>query len=111
MLTDCPHCWSTPCTCGYAYWFMPYAQLVEVATAASGVLSDRANGREPPPAVLEEQERQRRNAEAAKRMTSEDWGRSFTFEEQELLTLVEQSARLDAPVPHSVLDDLARRKL
>jgi hypothetical protein len=23
MMSDCPHCWDTPCTCGYEYLTLP----------------------------------------------------------------------------------------
>lgn len=56
-LSDCPHCWDTPCTCGYMYWFMDQRRLEEVVAAATRALGDRRGGRRPPGSVREELER------------------------------------------------------
>jgi len=109
-LSDCPKCWDTPCTCGYQYWFMTLDRLEQVAKTARKALADRRGGRRPPADVREELERQKANAEAAKRMTSEDWHRTIEIPAAQLMTAIEEDARMRAPVSHALLDAYATRE-
>ena len=55
-LSDCPHCWDTPCTCGYMYWFMSMDRLEQVYRAVKRARGKRRGGRRPPGSVQEELE-------------------------------------------------------